>query len=91
MLSSARMIFGVAAVASVAVLFAGPSRAATLSFSGGANPPPTDVASYLRHVYCARLPPGGALRNRDCRAVLGWMTRNGARPRAAWTPPPILD
>lgn len=73
------------------VLGVTPAGSATLSFSGGAAEPPTDVVSYLRHVYCDRLPPGGALKDRSCRSVLRWISLNAGRPNGAWSPPPILD
>lgn len=72
------------------VIWAAPAGAATLRFSGGANVPPTDLPSYLRHVYCERLPRGAAATDPGCRAVLNWMASNVGRNRAAWTPPPII-
>lgn len=80
-----------AAALSLALLAAGPAGAATLSFSGGVDLPPVDFPSYFKHVYCDRLPPGGASRDPNCRAVARWIAFNAGRPSGAWSPPPSFD
>lgn len=82
----------IAVALGASVVAASDGRAATLRFTGGAAPAlPTDVASYLQYVYCDRLPRGAAATDRGCRAVAAWMLSNAGKPRAAWSPPPLID
>ena len=69
-----------------------PADAETLTFRGGGAPEaPQNFQSYLVHVYCERLPPGAAMRDRNCQAVRRWVLGNLVRPAYARQPVPDLD